>query len=257
LFVHLYELTKDPKFAKATLKVIAEAKSSLTLKKSYQEATGDLRFKADLDAVQAEDRTFLERASTLLDEPLPTVLLLEGDTTYPAREYAYRTQSGELKESQTSPGEFWRAFELTGDARFAARAFDRAAVELRMACRTLRDGREHGCNGRFIHGAGGTAVSRLCAAAGSTAVEYAVPPGARGLPPNVAALCRVSNDKPNQRRICLYNDGGKDQALRIRLSKDQPPIQSAVGEDGRSLLKDGSVELTLAGGKVTVVVIGN
>ncbi len=41
-----------------------------------------------------------------------------------------------------------------------------AARELHLAATTLRDGREHGCNGRYVHGAGGMAVRVFAAASG-------------------------------------------------------------------------------------------
>jgi hypothetical protein len=258
LFLHLFGLTKKPEFQQAALKIIEQTQPPAIPKLAYQEATGDLRFKAEIEAAKAaSDKEFADQAAALLDEPLPTILLLEGDATYPVRKYAYRTPNGDLKDSQTSTSGLWRAFRLTSEVRFASRTFELAAVHLRLACRTLRDGREHGCNGRFIHGAGGEAVGRLCAAADARAVEYFQPSGARGLSSALAALVWSNKEQPNERRIYLYNDDEKDRVLKIRLGHDQPPIQTAVAEDGRSLMKEGAVEVVARAKQVTVVVVRN
>ena len=253
LFLHLYRLTKDERFQRAALKIIEQTQPPALSKAAYQEATGDMRFKAELDAASGAEKDF----AAMLDEPLPTILLLESDTTYPVRKYAYRAANGEIKDCRVSAGGLSQAFRATGDPRFAARAFELAAIELRLANRTLRDGREHGCNGRFVHGAGGAAVSRLCSAADGKEIEYSGPKGALGLPAGVAALIWVGREQPNQRRIYLYNDSAQAQAVTVRFSKDQPPMQSAAGEDGRSLLKNGAASVLLPAKKVTVLVVRN
>ncbi|MBM4083276.1 MAG: hypothetical protein FJ272_00625 [Planctomycetes bacterium] len=254
LFLHVYRLTRDARFQRAALKIIEHTQPPAIPKQTYQDATGDLRFQAD---IKAEDRASAADAASLLDEPLPSVLLLEGDVTYPRRQYAHRGPSGELRDCTASPTALWRAFGLTDDARFAARAFELAALELRMACRTLRDGREHGCNGRFIHGAGAVAVRTLCGAACANEVEYFAADGPRGLPAAMAALVCVDEAHPNARRVCLYNDGPNPQTIRIRPAKDQPPMRNAFAEDGQSLFKDGAAVVVAAARNVTVVVVRN
>jgi hypothetical protein len=256
LFLHLHRLTKDSRFQQAALKIIEQTSPPALSKAAYQEATADLRFKAELDVGHPDDKASAEKAAALLDEPLPTIVLLEGDVTYPRRNYAYRTQAGEIKDCKASAGALWSTFRETGDPRLAARAFDLAALELRLANRTLRDGREHGCNGRFVHGAGGAAVARLCSAADANELDYLDSKGVRGLPAGVAALVWASTEQPNAHRIYLYNDNPRELTVTIRPPKDQPPMKTAT-EDGRSVLKDGAAEVKLPAKKVTVIVVGN
>ncbi len=131
-------------------------------KREYDERTGDLRFADEID--EAED-ALLAAAREAAEQPLPEIVMLEGPAPYPQRLYAWRDGAGDLHDLEgPSPEQVMAASLRAGDDGLGVHAMNLAARELHLAATTLRDGREHGCNGRFIHGAGAMAVRVLAAA---------------------------------------------------------------------------------------------
>ncbi len=130
--------------------------------REYQARTGDERFAGE---VEEGETALVAAARTAAEQPLPTIVMLEGLAPYPTRKYAWRDEAGELREL-TGPGagEMMDACTLSGDEALGVRAMALAARELHLAATTLRDGREHGCNGRWLHGAGSLAVRVFAAA---------------------------------------------------------------------------------------------
>lgn len=155
--LRVYERAGGENLAEASRKIVELAPSYRAgMKKCYQEATGDMRYAAD---VAAEDKTAVVEAQTAAAQPLPEILLLDGLAPYPRRGYACRRSDGSLCEL-TGPGplQIMGAWQLTGDEQLGIAAMQLAGRQLHLAATTLRDGREHGCNGRFVHGAGSEAV---------------------------------------------------------------------------------------------------
>ena len=234
--LHVYTLTKDEKLARAALKVIELTPGFHNPRyyAAYEQATGDKRFAEQLKSDSEARPPDLE---ALLAVPLPTILLLEGTGPYPERKYAFRTEAGELRDYK-GPGSqsLLRAAAQADDGRLAARAYDLAARELALAAGTLRDGREHGCNGRFIHGAGGEAVAVLCSGAGLGTITYRHD-GKPGLAAKVAAT--LLNQKDG-RAVYLYN--GADKPIGARLTPGPGPGKWAV----ETFTKAASGEVALA-----------
>ena len=128
-----------------------EEVSTTPWRRTYQAEGGDQVF---ADEVAAADRELVSNATAALELPLPDILMLEGTGHYPARRYAWRDEAGVVREhTGPSPSQMWEAFRLSGEERLAVRAMELVARQLKLAASTLRDGREHGCNGRFVHGA--------------------------------------------------------------------------------------------------------
>ncbi|MEA3401572.1 MAG: hypothetical protein U9R79_10065 [Armatimonadota bacterium] len=168
--LHVYSRVGGEELQEASLKIIELGPAAIESfrgsrpdasgwKRIYQERTGDLRF---ADEVAAADDGLVEAAREAAQQPLPEVLLLEGTGPYPRRAYAWRDEDGALHDLKgPQPAEMMRACELSGDEALGVRAMELAARQLKLATSTLRDGREHGCNARFIHGAGNGAVKVL------------------------------------------------------------------------------------------------
>lgn len=174
--VHVFSRVGGEELRAASVKVIELGPAAIAAqtgrepdtwqwKQAYQRATGDLRWAADVAAGEA---ALVAQARAAAQQPLPEIVLLEGLAPYPARKYARRDEGGALVEI-TGPGPeaLMDAWALSGDEALGVYAMERAARELHLAATTLRDGREHGCNGRYIHGAGATAVSVFAAANGA------------------------------------------------------------------------------------------
>ncbi|MGD9496929.1 MAG: hypothetical protein AB7Y46_11560 [Armatimonadota bacterium] len=171
--LHVYSRVGGEMLREASLKIIELGPDAIARdrgarpetwrwKRDYQQRTGDLRF---ADEVAAGEGALVAAALQAAQQPLPTVVMLEGLAPYPARKYAWRNQAGALEEpAGPSAEQMMDACALSGAQELGVRAMELAARELHLAATTLRDGREHGCNGRFIHGAGGTAVRVLVAA---------------------------------------------------------------------------------------------
>ena len=160
-FGHVYKLTQQERFRDGARKIIDQHSEGMERwVASYQECSGDMHYAGEVRRIELATA---ERCRQALDEPLPDILLLEGVETYPTRKYGYRGAAGAIQESSVTPQDLVVAHKATGEPQLAVRAMDQARVELLMADRTLRDGREHGCNGRFVHAAGRTAVDVLCA----------------------------------------------------------------------------------------------
>ena len=150
-FEHLHQATNDARFLEAARK-IAEQKS-IPMRIPAGEVTSD--------SAKRDGAGIVTKAKAMLNEPLPSVLLLEGATPYPTRAYAYRDEQDALKDCVVEVPVLLQSFGITGDEAFAIRAMDQARLELFMAGRSLRDGREHGCCGRLLHAAGRQAVDVL------------------------------------------------------------------------------------------------
>ena len=156
--LHVHRLAPDPALVEASRKVIEMAPNYRPgIKRLYQDATGDKRYAAD---IAAEENAAMSKARQALGQPLPDIVMLEGLAPYPRRLYARRDEAGKLQEMDgPGPGALMRAWQQSGEEAFAVAAMNLAARQLHLAATTLRDGREHGCNGRWVHGAGGEAVS--------------------------------------------------------------------------------------------------
>jgi hypothetical protein len=161
--LHVHERVGGANLARASRKVIELAPGYRAgAKQRYQQATGDTRYGEN---VKAEDEQAIAGVQAALDQPLPEIVMLEGLAPYPSRLYAYRDESGGLHELQgPGPREMMAAYALSGDDDLAVRAMQLAARQLHLAAATLRDGREHGCNGRFLHAAGNEAGEVFAAA---------------------------------------------------------------------------------------------
>ncbi len=173
--LHLYSRVGGAKLRDAALKIIELGPEAIERdrgvrpdtwdwKRDYQERTGDLRF---ADEVHEGADALVAAARQAAEQPLPEIVMLEGLAPYPARKYAWRDEAGGLHDL-AGPGsqQMMEACELSGDERLGVHAMNLAARELHLAATTLRDGREHGCNGRYVHGAGGMAVRVFAAASG-------------------------------------------------------------------------------------------
>ena len=171
--LHVYSRVGGDELVDASLKIIALAPGAMEAagrprstypewQKAYQEATGDLRF---AEEVEKADQAACAAARDALSQPLPEIVMLEGLAPYPTRLYAYRDERGGLHQLEgPGPQALMEAWKLTGEEELGVRAMQLAARQLHLAATTLRDGREHGCNGRYIHGAGGEAMRVFAAA---------------------------------------------------------------------------------------------
>lgn len=217
--LHVYTLTKDEKLARAALKAIELTPSLQTPANhaAYERATGN---KCSTEKPGPSANPQPADIDALLAMPMPTILMLEGTGPYPERKYALRTEAGELRDCKgPSPQSLLQAAAQSGDGRLTARAHELAARKLSLATGTLRDGREHGCNGRFIHGAGGEAVGFLCSAAGLDTITHRHD-GKPGLAEKVAAVLLKHEGAP---ALYLYN--GTDKPLGATLTPGQTPGQ--------------------------------
>ena len=244
----LYEIAALPLYADAAKKLLGRALPGLTdpycqpvaaqlLK--YREATGDTAFDAAvLDAVSSMDEAFEPESALLIvddrQEPHPMGLGRRRD----AVKWGYRVRDGGIVEERgPSPAALMLAYRITGRHRWLVSALRNAARRLRLACRVLPDGRQHGCAGATV-GAVASGHGRACGIGSVTAtlapaafgayrfangerlkVRYEQPDGSVGLPSGVAALFEPGVDGPPAVALC---NASSSSAL-VRVVTDKRP----------------------------------
>ena len=243
----LYALTGEKRYIEASVKALDQLcvlfGQPPTIVERYRNLTGDNRYD---EMVMNSIRMFGEKS-------LPTILMIEGEGVEQVRtRYAYRAEDGTVKEhSGSSSHHLLLGYHISGDEKLLNKAMMLAQRRLMLARSFIRDGREHGCDGRYLHGAGAEAAFVLCSATlgwyslcGSylPQVQYFRERRMPGLSGGVAALLEPTSR--DEKSILLYNSLDKDEVIGIRVMEEGARI--------KSLSIDGVSSKDFAGNETTV-----
>lgn len=169
--LHVYERTQVAELSRAARKMLELGPKQSTrplaaydaVKRDYQRITGDTCF---TEEIASYEQALVEAAEQSLSEPLPQMVILaevpkdkKWWTPAARRFQAYYGKDDAIIASKAlTPSDLLTAASLSKDSRFSIRAIEQATKELALCDTTLRDGRDHGCDGRYLHGAGKQAV---------------------------------------------------------------------------------------------------